>query len=131
MIYQPHMKLTDSSENSVSLELVKKSGIKKDEMHMSALTIEFKLADKIRLITAAYEVSLGKQEGLDTFNGAIDAIREQFNITEMEIKSDEIVTFVGPFFRMTGKGLFMDMKKETIEILKDGKSTFDKESLNI
>jgi hypothetical protein len=37
------MKLTDSSEKSVSLELVKKSGIKKNEMHMSALTIEFEV----------------------------------------------------------------------------------------
>ena len=47
---QPHMKLTDSSEKSVSLELVKKSGIKKNEMHMSALTIEFESADKIKQI---------------------------------------------------------------------------------
>ncbi len=45
---QPHMKLTDSSENSVSLELTEKSGIKKNEMHMSALTIEFESADKIK-----------------------------------------------------------------------------------
>ena len=47
---QPHMKLTDSSENSVSLALVKDSGIKKDEMHMSALTVEFESADKIKQI---------------------------------------------------------------------------------
>ena len=45
---QPHMKLTDSSDKSVSLELVKKSGIKTNETHMSALTIEFESADKIR-----------------------------------------------------------------------------------
>ena len=47
---QPHMTLTDSSENSLSLQLVKKSGIKKNEMHMSALTIEFESADKIKQI---------------------------------------------------------------------------------
>lgn len=45
---QPHMKLTDSSDKSVSLELVRDSGIKKNEMHMSALTIEFQAADKIK-----------------------------------------------------------------------------------
>jgi hypothetical protein len=33
-----------------SLELVKNSGIKKNEMHMSALTIEFESADKIKQI---------------------------------------------------------------------------------
>ena len=47
---QPHMRMTDSSKNSVSLEIVKGSGIKKKEMHMSALTIEFTSADKIKQI---------------------------------------------------------------------------------
>ena len=47
---QPHMKLTDSSEKSVSLALVKESGIKKNEMHMCALTIEFESADRIKQI---------------------------------------------------------------------------------
>ncbi len=47
---QPHMKLTGSSEKSVSLELAKKSGIKKGEAHMSGLTIEFESADKIKQI---------------------------------------------------------------------------------
>lgn len=47
---QPHMKLTDSSGKSVSLQLVKQSGIKKGETHMSALTIEFESADKITQI---------------------------------------------------------------------------------
>ena len=47
---QPQMKLTDSSDKSVSLELAKRSGIKKNEMHMSALTIEFESADKIKQI---------------------------------------------------------------------------------
>lgn len=54
-----------------------------------------------------------------------------FQEKEGSLKSDEIVTIVGPFFRMTGKGLFVDLKKETIDILKDINSTFDKESLNI
>lgn len=47
---QPHMRLTDASDKSVSLELVKNSGIKKNEMHMSALTIEFDSADRIKQI---------------------------------------------------------------------------------
>ena len=47
---QPHMKLTDSSDKSVSLAVAKESGIKKNEMHMCALTIEFESADKIKQI---------------------------------------------------------------------------------
>jgi LPS export ABC transporter protein LptC len=48
---------------------------------------------------------------------------------ENSIKSDEAVIVEGPFFRMTGKGLFMDLGKKTLKILKDGKSTLDKGSL--
>ena len=47
------------------------------------------------------------------------------------LKSDEDVTFVGPFFKITGRGLFMDLKKEKLKIMKDVNSTFDKESLTI
>ena len=53
------------------------------------------------------------------------------NDKEGTIKSDDTVTFVGPFFTMTGKGLFMDLNKETLELLKDINSTIDIESLNL
>lgn len=47
---QPHMRLSDSSDSSVSLRLVKKSGIEKNETHMSALTIEFDSENEITQI---------------------------------------------------------------------------------
>ncbi|NND97405.1 MAG: hypothetical protein HKN47_08785 [Pirellulaceae bacterium] len=47
---QPRLKLTGSSDKSVSLELAKDSDIEKDEMHMCALTIEFESEDKIKQI---------------------------------------------------------------------------------
>lgn len=46
------------------------------------------------------------------------------------IKSDEVVTVEGPFFRITGKGLFMDLEKKTLEILKDVNSVFDTGALD-
>ena len=52
-------------------------------------------------------------------------------IKENSIKSDETVTFIGPFFKITGKGLFIDLEKETLKILKDVSSNIDKESLII
>ena len=47
------------------------------------------------------------------------------------LKSDDAVTFVGPFFKITGKGLFIDLEKKKLKILKNVNSTFDKESLII
>jgi LPS export ABC transporter protein LptC len=47
------------------------------------------------------------------------------------IKSDEAITVEGPFFRITGKGLFMDMEKKTLKILKDVKSVFDTGAVNL
>ena len=47
------------------------------------------------------------------------------------LKTDKSVTLVGPFFKVTGKGLFIDLEKETFKILKDVISIFDKESLTI
>ncbi|NND97761.1 MAG: hypothetical protein HKN47_10580 [Pirellulaceae bacterium] len=45
---QPKMRLVDASDKQLSLDLVKNSGIKKGEPHMSALTIDFVDADRIR-----------------------------------------------------------------------------------
>jgi LPS export ABC transporter protein LptC len=52
---------------------------------------------------------------------------EQITIQQNEncIKSDETVTVEGPFFRITGKGLYMDLEKKTLKILKDVNSVFD------
>jgi len=51
------------------------------------------------------------------------------HMKENYIKSDKSVTFVGPFFKMRGKSLFIDLEKETFKILKDVNSTYEKESL--
>ena len=99
------------TEEGLDFDLEGKNGefnIEKNELNFSG---ELKGKTSNRYVVYAEHLLLKGKEGI--------------------IKSDEIVTFVGPFFRMTGKGLFMDMKKETLIILKDGKSTFDKESLNI
>lgn len=53
------------------------------------------------------------------------------NLKENSLKTDEDVTLIGPFFKGTGKGLFIDLEKETLKILKEVISTFDKESLTI
>ncbi|MBN1903679.1 MAG: LPS export ABC transporter periplasmic protein LptC [Deltaproteobacteria bacterium] len=58
---------------------------------------------------------------------------ERITIQQNEncIKSDEAVTVEGPFFRITGKGLFMDMEKKTLEILKDVNSVFYKRAIDL
>ncbi len=52
-------------------------------------------------------------------------------MNENLIKSDKDVTVVGPSLKITGKGLFIDLKDKTLKILTDVKSIFDKESLNL
>ncbi len=44
---QPHMKMTESSDKSVSLKLADQTGVGDDKMYMSALTIEFQSDKKI------------------------------------------------------------------------------------
>lgn len=45
---QPKMRLVNASDKQLALDLVKKSGIKEDEPHMNALTIDFLDTDRIR-----------------------------------------------------------------------------------
>ncbi len=73
----------------------------------------------------------GELEGKTSNDYMVYAEHLLLNGKEGTVKSDDIVTFVGPFFRITGKGLFMDLNRETLKILKDVNSTIDKESLNI
>ena len=54
-----------------------------------------------------------------------------FQQKENCLKTDAPVTFTGPFFKMTGNGMFMDLKSEKLKLLKDINSTIDIESLNI
>lgn len=45
---QPRMRLVNSSDKQLVLDLVKESDINKDEPHMNALTIDFLAADRIK-----------------------------------------------------------------------------------
>ncbi len=45
---QPKMRLVSASDKKLALDIVKNSGIKEDEPHMNALTIEFLDADRIQ-----------------------------------------------------------------------------------
>jgi LPS export ABC transporter protein LptC len=57
---------------------------------------------------------------------------ERITIKQKEncIKSDEAVIVEGPFFRITGKGLYMNLEKKTLKILKDVNSIFDTGALD-
>jgi len=79
------------------------------------------------------EISISGDIKGKTSNGYIFYTEHiMINLKENSLKTDEAVTFVGPFLKKgTGKGLFIDLEKETLEILKDVISIFDKESLTI
>lgn len=47
------------------------------------------------------------------------------------IKSDEKVRIIGPFFSVTGQGLFFDLEKESFKILSDVTTAIERESLNL
>ena len=51
---QPRMKLTDSADNRISLDLANKKAFGQDEMHMHSLIIDFVDTDKIRQTWALY-----------------------------------------------------------------------------
>lgn len=73
----------------------------------------------------------GELKGLTDNGYRIYADHILFKPKDDYLKSDGVVTIVGAFFKIRGKGLFIDLKKETLKILSDVHSTFDKESLNI
>lgn len=78
------------------------------------------------------EINLSGELKGKTHNGyVLYAEQLMIQMKENYLKSDGAVTFIGPFFKITGKGLFLDLEKETFKILKDVNSTFDKESLII
>ena len=53
---QPRMRLVNQSKDSLKLDLVKNSGIRKEEAHMNALTVDFLDADRIRHTWAVVRV---------------------------------------------------------------------------
>jgi LPS export ABC transporter protein LptC len=56
---------------------------------------------------------------------------ELIHINEKQgyMKTDKPVKIFGPFFSVKGRGLFMDLEKESVEILSDVTTTIFKESL--
>ena len=79
-----------------------------------------------------YELNLSGDLKGKTSNGyMLYAERLMIYVKENNIKTDETVTFIGPFFKMKGKGLLIDLEKEIFKILKNVNSTYDKESLII
>ena len=53
----------------------------------------------------------------------------QINEKQGYVKTDKPVKIFGPFFSVKGRGLFIDLEKESIEILSDVTTTIFKESL--
>lgn len=78
------------------------------------------------------EVNLyGELKGLTDTGYEIYTEHIIFKQNEDCLKTDEKVTFIGPYFTITGKGLYVDLKNETLEVLSDVNSEIKKESLNL
>ena len=104
-------KLTYQSKDGFNFELEGSSGVYnsvKDELNLS-----------------------GDLKGKTSNGYQLYAEHLMIHVKENYIKSAETVTFIGPFFKMRGKGLFIDLEKETFKILTNVNSTYDKESLII
>jgi lipopolysaccharide export system protein LptC len=54
-----------------------------------------------------------------------------FKQKEGYLETDEMVRLTGQFFSVVGRGLFVDLNKETLKILSDVQTKIDKESLNL
>jgi LPS export ABC transporter protein LptC len=54
-----------------------------------------------------------------------------FKQNEGYLRTDEAVKLTGPFFIVTGKGLFVDLKKETLRILSDVNTVIEKGSFGL
>lgn len=78
------------------------------------------------------EINLyGELKGLTDTGYEVYTEHITFKQKEDCLKTDENVTFIGPYFTVTGKGLFVDLKNETLEILTDVNSIIKKEPLNL
>lgn len=81
--------------------------------------------------TADEIVLKGALKGLTDKGYRINTDQILFNRKEGYLKTDEAVKLTGPFFVTTGKGLFVDLKKETLEILSDVKTIIENGSLGL
>lgn len=78
------------------------------------------------------EINLyGELKGLTNSGYRIYSEHIIFKQDEDCLETDEDVTFTGPYFSITGKGLYVDLKNETLEVLSDVSSKIKKESLNL
>ena len=54
----------------------------------------------------------------------------KMNEKSRQIDTNRPVQIVGPYFKLNGKGLHMDLKTETLTLLSDVTATIDTERLN-
>jgi LPS export ABC transporter protein LptC len=96
-------------ENDLSMELVGKSG---DYNQVSN------------------EINLrGGLEGYTSSGYRIKTEQILFKQKEGYLKTDETVRLIGPFFTLEGRGLIVNLNRETLKILSDVHTKIDKESL--
>ena len=78
------------------------------------------------------EINLyGELKGITDAGYEIYTEHIKFKQNEECLRTDEKVKFVGPYFTITGKGLYVDLKNETLEVLSGVSSKIKKESLNL
>jgi len=77
-----------------------------------------------------HEINLyGEVKGLTGTGYEIHTEHILFKQKEDRITSDEKIELVGPYIKLSGKGLYIDFRSETLKILNDVNSKIKKESL--
>jgi LPS export ABC transporter protein LptC len=76
------------------------------------------------------EISLwGGLEGSSGNGYRISTERVVINEKKRHLRTDESVQISGPYFKVTGRGLFVDFEKETLKILSNVTTILNKERL--
>jgi len=76
------------------------------------------------------EINLwGELEGLSENGYRITTEYMLINEKKGQLRTDKPVKISGPFFTVTGRGLFVDMEKEKLKIFSDVTTIIDKESM--
>ena len=71
----------------------------------------------------------GGLEGLSGDGYRIASERILFNEKKGHLSTEESVEISGPYFKVTGRGLFVDFKKHTLKILSNATTILNKEKL--
>lgn len=104
---------------------------------------EFKVdsADKFSIGMEGNRADYNKTADEIVFKGALKGLTDKgyriytekihYKHKEGYLNTDEAIKLTGPFFIVTGKGLFVDLKKGTFKIFSDGKTIIEKGSLGL